>query len=398
MAITLHKADGFEHGVLSTYTLDSAVTGTPSIVTTGQRSGSRAMQINPSAATEFVSYNTAATIVSMAFAINFTTLPTVTGAVIARMRNTNGNLIIDWNNTTSQIRIKAGTGTAVSGGPTITTATWYRVVLEYDCSTGTASARCTIDNGTEFSATGTQASLALTDVSLGATSASTYDATYDDFLCSITDGDYEQVVTWTNWEILSAIPTSDGTHNITTSGDFDSFTTTAFSNSTTNGNTFIGHRPLQAANTAEQVIRQDLGATTNYMEVLFENPANTHPNVGGVQTHGGHVEASATGNSLGEIRLMLSDSTVVSTTGSIDVIDSTEDPGTTVTGRKRAAIAPAGGWDETKVDGLKARIGFADNAPDVNFIDLMIQVVYYATATVASLIYTNSPMRKLIRR
>lgn len=381
MAITLHKADGFEHGLISAYVHDAGPTGTPTIVTTGQHSGLRGVQINPATTTEFVPYNSAFSQVCFAFYINFTTLPTVTGHVFGRIRNTNGNLILDWDNTNTKMRIKAGTGTAATGGPVITTGTWYRVVLEYDTSTTTFTGRCTIDGGTEFSSTVATTALACIDCSLGATSNSAYDAVYDDVIVSGTDGDYEQIITWTNWEVLSAIPTADGTHNIATAGDFDSFTTTQFDNTTTNGNTFIGHRPVQAANTAEQVIRQELGAVTDYMEFLFENPANTYTNVGGVQTHAGHTESASAGASVGEIQLMLSDNTAVLTTGAIDVINSTEDPGVSVVGRNRAAIAPSGGWDETKVDGLKARVGFSDNAPDVNFIDLMLEVLYYNEPT-----------------
>lgn len=353
------------------------------------------MEINPAAATEFVPYNTAGTVVTMAFFVKFSSLPTASGHVIARIRNTNGNALLEWDNATSQFRVDMGTASPVTGGPTITTGVWYRVVMELDTSTGTATVRVKVDSTTEFSNSVAQASLASIDAVLGATSASTYTAIFDDLVVSITDGDYEQIRdTWTDWEILSAIPDADGTHNITASGDMDSFVGTAFSNSTTTGWTFIDHRPLQAANTADNVIRQDTASATIYMELLFESPANTHPNVGGVQTHAGHVMSSATGTPTAEAQLMLSDSTEVLTTGSISMIQSLEDPATTVTGRKRAAIAPSGGWDETKVDGLKVRIGFNNIAADVNFIDLMLQIVYYATAAAGSIAVPVTSIRR----
>lgn len=381
MAVTAYKVDGFEHGIYTTYTYDAAATGTPTAVTSNQRSGARAMNINPAATTEFVSYNTAFTIVTVAFCIRFTTLPTATGAVIARIRNTNGNLILDWLEPNDQLRIKAGTGTAVVGGPAMTTGVYYRVVMEYDTSTGTATARCVIDNGTEFSATGSQTTLANTDVSLGATSSSTFDAIYDDAFISVTDGDYEEIKNWKNWEVLSAIPSSDGTHAAFASGDFNGFTTPSFTSASTNVWDNIDHRPLQAADTANNVVAQTVNSSTLYAEVVFEDPANTYTNVGGVQTYAGYVMASATGSPNGEVRLLLSDNTEVLTTGSISMIDSTDsDPGIVVTGRKRAAIAPSGGWDVEEVDGLKARIGFNGINADMHFIDLMLEVLFFQTA------------------
>jgi hypothetical protein len=213
----------------------------------------------------------------------------------------------------------------------------------------------------------------------------------DDWLIATADGDYEEIKGWTSHSVQSLIPSADGTHNITTLGDFDSFTSTAFSNSTTNGNTFIAHRPLQLANTAEQVIRQDLGATTNYMEFTLENLSAGDSTVEDVRTYGTHVEASTTNASLGEIRLLLSDDTEVLTTGSLSVVNSTEDPGITINLRKRMAIAPAGGWDTTKVDGLKVRVGFGDGVPDVNFIDCMVEVALFTPgAVVASLLIPRS--------
>jgi hypothetical protein len=136
------------------------------------------------------------------------------------------------------------------------------------------------------------------------------------------------------------------------------------------------------------------------MEFGLENLAGGGPaNVAAARCYGIHIESATSGASLGEMRLLLSDNTEVLTTGSLAMINSTEDPGLAVTLRKRMTIAPSGGWDRTKVDGLKVRLGFADNAPDVNFIDSMVEVALYAAAAAAtSLPHRSGPRRALIVR
>ena len=388
---TLLWLDGFEHGRATSGATGvyDTVTASPLTVITPVRTGARSMRVDPAAAAESVQYNLAAgnRIVTQAVYFRFATLPTA-DVRLMEFNNASGNGNVWFVNATDQIGVAIGGGAITAGGPTLVVDTWYRLVVEYDTSTGTYSIKAKVDNGTEFSTTSAVAAADQTAVRLGTNGAHTYTCFYDDYLLSVTDGDYEDIGGWTSHQIEALIPNSDGTHNITTSGDFDSFVGTAFSNSTTNGNTFIGHRPLAVANTADQVIRQELGTTANYMEFGLENLADNTKAVAGVRAYGCHVEAAAAGASLGEARLLLSDNTVVLTTGSIDVIDSTEDPGATITLRKRMTIAPSGGWDGTKVDGLKARVGFSDNAPDVNFIDFMVEVAQYVAGAVAtSLIY-----------
>ena len=380
---TIEKLDGFEHGraVAAGNGVADAVSGTLTIVTTPVRTGARALELNPAAGSEQYAYNIAATnrIVTQAVYIRFAALPTADSQLL-HFVNANANGYLWFMNTNDKFAVSVGTSGQVEGGPTLVIDTWYRVTVEYDTSTGTYVCRAIVDGGTEFSDSAAFAAADITVVRLGNTTSQTFTAYYDDWLISITDADYEAISTWTSHRIESLIPNADGTHNIATSGDFDSFVGTAFSNSTTNGNTFIGHRPLQAANTADQVIRQDLGATTNYMEFTKENLSLNTDAVDAVRAYATHVEAAASGASLGEARLLLSDATEVLTTGSISVINSTEDPGTTLSVKKRMTIAPSGGWDGTKVDGLKWRIGFADNAPDVNFIDLMVEVAQHVVS------------------
>ena len=220
--------------------------------------------------------------------------------------------------------------------------------------------------------------LDITSVRVGSLSAETFTMHVDDLVISVTDGDFE---VWPhNWSVHSLIPNADGSHNIGASGDMDSFTATAFDNSTTNGFSFIDHRPLNVANTANDVIRQDLQSATTYMELLWEDlPAGLGTPIA-VRAYATHVMSSATGTPTAEARLLMADDTEVLTNrsrSSVSVIngDATDDPGTTVTIRKRMCVAPSGGYTVQMIDGLKVQIGFNNIAADVNFIDLMLEVL-----------------------
>lgn len=386
MAVTLFKIDGYEHGRTTSASLNvwDVAQGAVTMVTSPVRTGLRALQVAPAGAAASGGYNlTAGTrVATMAFYIRFATLPSALVG-LAVFVNASGNSTFQIG-ATNQFQVAAGGVTPVATGVTVATNTWYRVVVELDATTGTHTIRARIDGGTEISDTAALAAADITAARFGTLGAQTYTAFYDDFLLSITDGDYEELNTWTGHAVESLIPSSDGTHSGFASGDFDSNTTTAFTTSTTNGYTFIAHRPLNAAATAEQSIRQDVAGTSAYMEFGLEN-LTVSGTVQAVRAYATHVESATSGASLAEAQLLLSDNTEVLTTGSLSVIDSTEDPGTTVTIRPRMTIAPSGGWDRTKVDGLKARIGFGDAVPVPTFCDFMIEVALDTTVVAVTM-------------
>ena len=381
---TLFMIDGFEHGRVTSGAAGvyDVVTGTWISVTTPVRSGLRAGRFNIAAAAVNVGYTTAANIITQSVYIRFATLPTADVQLMHFVSTV--NCYLWFLNATDQFGVSVTTSGAVAGGPTLAIDTWYRVTVECDTSTNTFLIRAIVDGGAEFSDTAASTAANITRASLGNTTAATGEAFFDDWVVSVTDNDYEDLSTWTGHSIVSLIPSADGTHNITTSGDFDSFVGAAFSNATTTGWTFIDHRPLQVANTADAVIRQELGTTTNYMELLLEDlPAGTDTPID-LRAYGTHVESAAAGASAGSMRILSADGTVeYFTTGTVRMINGTEDPGTTVTIRKRM-VERAGAWDRTTVDGLEIRLGFSDNAPDVNFIDCMLEVALQEAAVAAA--------------
>lgn len=380
---TIWRIEGFEHGSASSVSAlrvpDSISATSPQvaeIVTSPARTGARALRLSTSAGAAQWSYIPAAgvRIATVAVYIRFATLPTADVQLLHFNPSATPNLYLWFMNTNDKFGVSVTTSGQVEGGPVIVANQWYRVTVECDLSTTTDTIRAIVDGTTEFSDTAAGTARDIANIRLGNTSGATFEAFYDDLLISITDGDYEDISTWPGHSIEALIPSADGSHNITTLGDFDSFATNDFSNATTNGYTFIAHRPLQLANTADGVIRQELGTVANYMEFTLENLSAGSATPQAARAYGSHVQA-ASGAALAEAQLLLSDNTEVLTEGNLSVINSTEDPSTTVTLRKRMAIAPSGGWDRTKVDGLKARVGFGDNNPDVNFIDFMVEVL-----------------------
>jgi hypothetical protein len=370
---TLEKLDGFEHG-LATTAIYNDLAGTPAIVTTPVRTGARALELTLVAAAEYVSNILAAgqRQVTQSVYIRFAALPAAdVDLILFPNASGSGQIWYDLSAGKFSVRINGLTATEVSGGPTVAVDTWYLIDCEMNSTADPATMKATVDGGTEFSTTRAQVAADISHVRLGSQAARTYTAYYDDWLVSVTADDYPIG----EHSVVSLAPSADGSHNIAVLGDFDAFDALQpYSNLTTTSWQQLDSRPIQVANTAGAVIRQITGATTNYMEHTLENlPGGTDTPID-VRAYAVHVEAASAGASLGEARLLLADNTEVLTTGSLSVIDSTEDPGTTITTRKRMCIRPAGDWDRTKVDGLKDRVGYADGAPDVNFLSLLVEV------------------------
>jgi hypothetical protein len=383
---TLAQVDGFEHGLVTSGTAGvyDAVSGSSAIVTSPVRTGARALEISAAGAAEYVSYTIASTIACTSVYIRFASLPTAIVNLIS-WSNVNGASNVRYNNTNNQFEVAmAGGASAVNGGPTLVVNTWYRVDAEFDTTGATAFLYCQIDGGTEFSSSRVQASINNTAITLGTTGAATYTAYFDDWLISVTDGDYPLGV----HSVERLIPTGDGTHNTVGANELEySATGTDITNSSTDVNTLIDDAPLDVTPT-DYV--NDVGTSaTAYVEVTFDNLAGGTDTPMAVKAYQVDRDSTGTGTSAAISRILLSDSTAISP----DVRLSTDDPGVTVTTRKKLLTAPSGGWDRTKVDGLKARLGFGDGAPDVWFASLMLEVAMQPAAADTRPLQRRGPAR-----
>jgi hypothetical protein len=368
---TLLKLDGFEHGNVASGTAGvyDTVAGAAAIVTTPVRTGLRALEMTPAAGAENVQYTIPAgnRIVAMSFYIRAAVWANL--SAYAFFVNANGNCRFRYQSSTNQFQLLADTGLlSVAVGPALSVDTWYQVDLEFDSTTNPAVFRARIDGGIEASVSPSQAAADTTSVGLGTQQSNTYTGYYDDWIISVTDGDYPLG----GYHVEPLSPSADGTHNITASGDFDG-TTTQFSNATTDSYLNIDDVPLNSSNTDGEVIRQDLGTTDEYMEHLYTNlPAGTDVPVD-VRVYAVDVDGDVAGTNLAVLKFLLEDNTPLT-----DVRLSSDDPGTTVTWRKKMLDRPIGGWVGAHVDGLKSRWGFSDADPDAILLGVLVEVAMTA--------------------
>lgn len=374
--------DSWEHGraVVTTNLYSGAGTG-QSISTSTYRTGTRSLRCAPASNSQYLTRGiTGTTDGTTGFYIRFATLPP-DGAILFRV-GASTFVRIYYASATQQFTIDhSSAGGATAFGPTLTTGVWYKVLLKWNTSTNPWSATVSVDGAYETTIAPAVTGASLTVVNWGNTATvASGEWFYDDAFIDDDEGAYTTLKS-ADWQVQALIVNGDGSHNIATSGDFDSYTTTAFDNSTTDGYTYLDHRPLLFSNAANQVIRQELGTTTDYMEFTLENLTSPGTaEVWGVSGIGVHAENVASGASQGEMRVYESDGTSLCTP---DIIASTNDPGTTTTLRHVILSRASGSWSSSVVDGLLLRIGYADNAPDVNFIDAMLQVMLYETSEAA---------------
>lgn len=185
--MSLYIRDGFEHNNLGLYT----TSGSPTIVTSPVRTGIRGLEINPSAAAEYVEYSLPAgsRVVTQSFYVRFATpLPSANVMMCQFINAGLGNASLRFNGPTGKFQALIGTG--VDGGPSIVIDTWYLIDIELDTSTGTATNKVKVDGGTEFQDSAASSASDTTAIRMGSAISSTMNAHYDDWGVSITDGDY----------------------------------------------------------------------------------------------------------------------------------------------------------------------------------------------------------------
>jgi hypothetical protein len=366
---TLTQINGFEHGLATSGVpgVFDTIVGTPAIVTTTPRTGVRCLECSSSAATESAAHNIGGTVAVFGFALYIpNALPTadmflamlVTGGTIdcaLKFRNSDDRLILS-NHTSGE----------VVAGPVIAADTWYWIDGRLTVSANPFTCDWAVDGVAQTQWTGAAAATTITSIHLGwRSNAQTLTVRYDDLIFGVTSGDYP----FGPHSVERLLPTSDGTHNTVGANQIEqSATGTDITDATTDAFSLIDDAPLDVAVTD---YINDVGTSaTAYVEILFEDlPAGSDVPVD-VKGYQVDRDSTATGTSAAHSGLLLADDTAVTP----DLRLSSDDPGTTITTRKKMLARPTGDWDRTKVNGLKARLGFGDGAPDVFFASLMLEV------------------------
>jgi hypothetical protein len=298
---------GFECGQLGAIGQHwNLAAGSVAISTSTVRTGARSLRINPSAAASHATIVTSSTTVSVfRVYIRFATLPGANSFVCG---NAFGNIVFKSSDATFVAHANfttQGTGAAV----TITTGVWYRldvrivysspnIVIDFQVD-GVAAPQFTNNPGSAQSSTINR---------LGTTSAATYDAFYDDYICSTTSGDYP----FGAGKVEHFVPTSDGTHNVAGANDFErSNTGTDIINSTTTAYQLIDDVPLKSGTPTEYINLIAPPNATDYVECIFgPAPGISVPSIAprGVDVICAHAAATTGANN---IRVALNDNGTV---------------------------------------------------------------------------------------
>lgn len=366
--------DSFGHGRAASPHPYAQITGTISVVTSPVRPNTGHSSKHDTA-TSFFRYTWTSNFVAAAFYLYFEDVPAGDREIYAGIIGATATSI-RFDSATGKLEVSSGGASAVTGGPVIAADTWYRVVFEIDASANPWVFRCQVDDTTEFQTTiaVAAASNVVANFGDGGVLGNTTIFYINSLVLSATNGDYEVMRDdWSSHDVVMLRPTSDGTHNTGAANTFKDGAGTAFTDASTDVWQRLDEYPWDTSAGAG-TLQQELTGATNYVEVLFGNLAISGT-IEGVRSYATHTDESSTGASLNETRLLLADSTEVLTTGSVSVIESTEDPGNSLVMKSRMTIAPSGGWDGTKVDGLKGRFGFGDGSPDGHLFDYGVDVV-----------------------
>lgn len=370
---------GFECGVAGTGTMTSPhwiSSGTTALTfsTTTVRTGARSLRCNSAAATCYGVSRPNAILSGQGAVrvyVRFATLPSANTMLI----KAGGALGADqvgayFNASDSKIYARWNDGSGASG-VSVTTDQWYLFEVKI-----TATACDVSVNGTAAGQASTGSASTSNTIELGFRTAVTGDVFFDDFLSSGTSGDSPLGAGYVN----HFVPTSDGTHNIAGTADFQRGNTAVdILNATTTAWQLVDDVPLPsgAVNEADNQRAVAPPNATNYVECVFgpasgvSTPTQAPQSVHAVLAY--HAIATGTGN----IRVALNDNGTTD-----DVLNFTGAGVVTYQyAHKHYALAPTGGaWTVTAGAGnfnnIRCRFYSSDAAPDQCLDAIMIEAAF----------------------
>lgn len=176
--------DNFDHA-MSGY---DSTTGTPSIVSSPVRSGSGALELNPTAAAENVEYNapTGSRRITVSFYFRVPAAPAA--AVRLAMIVGPSDTMKVWLENDGTISVGDSDGSVI--GPSIDDDEWHLFDGVWDVSGSTATVDWAIDEVAQTQATLVEPAADITAVRLGTANASTFTAYYEDWLATLDPNAY----------------------------------------------------------------------------------------------------------------------------------------------------------------------------------------------------------------
>jgi hypothetical protein len=207
---------GFELGTLTAGVEVSTTSGTVSVVSSGQRTGSYCLRTNPSAATAFARYHVHASDQSTTcFFRAYLKITTLPGANMSAIRITDsGNFQCAQVRLTSSgtlVLLDAGSGTVGSASSALSTGTWYLVEVGVDASTNPGTVTLRLD-GVQVASGANSAQSPWARVVVGPVASATCDLLWDDLAVNDSTGSAQ-----TSWpgegKIVHLLPNGAGDAN-----------------------------------------------------------------------------------------------------------------------------------------------------------------------------------------
>jgi hypothetical protein len=219
-----------------------------SISTTTVRSGSRSLRANPAAATDtrVTRSGLSGTMWVARVYVNFTTLPDAdAGLLMSNLASAGVGFKLS-DSSIGPVHYVGSTLTFSGSRIAVTTGQWYRIDLKVNVVANPHRIDVSVNGVACTQGSNAVAASAHSGVDLGVHRASgtvSADAFFDDYIDSLTSGDFPLGAGYVN----HFVPTSDRTHNIAGASDFEIGTTgTDITNATTTAYQLIDDVPLPA--------------------------------------------------------------------------------------------------------------------------------------------------------
>lgn len=364
---------GFEYGIQSPnanggglFNFVASPSPNVEIVSTEHKTGTYALKLNPDGTQDaYVRKTLSSNTVVGRHYFKVETNPAASSILVSMTCTTSANTPrIYLNPSTNVVELRAGT-TVIATGSSYTTGVWYCLDWSVDVSANPWQLKAKINGGTEFSGSSAQAADTITGYQIGTSSTAAWVSYVDDVVVSYTLADYP--IGEGGTEIL--LPTSDGTHNAGTNimenqAGADIGVVTAYD--------LIDDIPMTTATT---YIRQAAVGTGNYATINFGNITATHSGIIGAMAVLAYTSETTSANTAGCIVSKDSFSTSTTVHGATGALADYSEGATNNLYYKSVIVA--GAVDDTTVNALAARMGYAGDAtPDPYWVNLAVEVAY----------------------
>ena len=342
---------GFEHGVNAATTgsglldVDWNSSATITSDTAVKRNGSYALKIVKTS-TSFTggrSRTVASSMVVFRIAFRLNALPSGDVRDFLGVWDSTGDdaLNIGYNNASQKLSVGFSGGTQRLSASTVSAATWYLLDVRANYGVNTHTADWQLNGTPQTQATKASSAETPNEIWLGPdNSDAVITVWFDDFIISQTSGDYPIG----DGKVLGLSPDAMGT----SSDPSSRLSTEAGAWGSTTWNK-LDEVPMTATS---DYVRQTVADTSAYLEMTFGDTSETCINA--VQGELAYHAAGTTANVNPKTSLFDSSTERVVYQGNM---------ATTTLSYKSAIVAPAAGtWSQTKVNGLKARIGYAGSS------------------------------------